>query len=483
MINGSAAFFLFNYIEYLATKYYHNLAQTLAQVVRNFMRKLLVGSLFLLFVAYGYVQVIEKSNGKAFLIETENPYERNVYEFLLNVNLVLDKFENRFNQILESPEVYDQQYLLNYATDISEEMDHIKRWSSSHEDRLIQLQLRVISEIHDQFMIQLDYSEGKSNASSVVDVLQHHSVWSREALAFHMLFNTKSIAHFNLTLAFSWLNDAARKGSPRSQVIVALLQTSGIFKTFFSAMDSQMAMNYLENNVFYDDFYPYPQMAMMALGFHSFVGHGAVEKQCEEALGFLSNRAKEALDQVLGSGGEQMLEHNYLDEAWSNQLIKSSDEVTDGDTIEFYQAIADNPSDPRSSMAASRLGEIYFFGNENAGIDPNPNVAVNYFERAANGGHEQAMANLGIMLSNGIGVPQDLTRAFNYFQAGAEAGSALAMYGLGFTYMNGAGVDQNVTKAVEYFKKAADADLLEAHNHLGAIYLEVCAISRHLVLN
>lgn len=50
--------------------------------------------------------------------------------------------------------------------------------------------------------------------------------------------------------------------------------------------------------------------------------------------------------------------------------------------------------------AQFQMGQNYFFGNEELGIQPDNQEAYQWFERAANNNHQQATIDLAIMLLN-----------------------------------------------------------------------------------
>jgi len=101
--------------------------------------------------------------------------------------------------------------------------------------------------------------------------------------------------------------------------------------------------------------------------------------------------------------------------------------------------------------------------------------ARNWAERAAAGGHAPAMYNLGIMLYNGDGGPQDRVGAAQWFRKAAEYGVRDSYYNMGALYQQGDGVPMNLTEAYKWFSIAARAGDSEASRTLGLIKPQLTA--------
>jgi TPR repeat protein len=91
-----------------------------------------------------------------------------------------------------------------------------------------------------------------------------------------------------------------------------------------------------------------------------------------------------------------------------------------------------------------------------------------WLEKAAALGDPEAMNNLAVMFSGGIGLEQDLARAHQLFLDAADQGCSDAMHNLGIMYDTGRGgfVSANATKAASWFVKAADRNHYEAMHAL-----------------
>ena len=85
-------------------------------------------------------------------------------------------------------------------------------------------------------------------------------------------------------------------------------------------------------------------------------------------------------------------------------------------------------------------------------------------------GDAESQNSLGIMYSNGRGVPQDKKEAERWYRKAAEQGYASAQFNLGMVYASGKGVPQDDKEAVKWLLKAAEQGYAEAQYSLGFRY-------------
>jgi uncharacterized protein len=90
----------------------------------------------------------------------------------------------------------------------------------------------------------------------------------------------------------------------------------------------------------------------------------------------------------------------------------------------------------------------------------------------AKAGSAPAQTLLGMLLSRGLGVKQDLKAAADWYGLAGNAGDREALYALGQLYLEGQGVEKDAVKAAEYFLKAADKGQPGAARELGYLLLE-----------
>jgi len=90
----------------------------------------------------------------------------------------------------------------------------------------------------------------------------------------------------------------------------------------------------------------------------------------------------------------------------------------------------------------------------------------------AEDGNAASQTLIGILFSEGFGVPQDLGEAAAWFEIAADAGDANAQLQLGLAYLDGAGVDVDRARAADYFELAAAQGLGDAMYNIGLLHLE-----------
>lgn len=91
---------------------------------------------------------------------------------------------------------------------------------------------------------------------------------------------------------------------------------------------------------------------------------------------------------------------------------------------------------------------------------------------AAENGHPEAQYEMGRMLMNGDGLPQDYDEAARWFRLSAEQDTSWAQCNLGILYANGLGVPQNWGETVKWWHLAAAQGHLVSQFNLGQWYSE-----------
>jgi len=89
----------------------------------------------------------------------------------------------------------------------------------------------------------------------------------------------------------------------------------------------------------------------------------------------------------------------------------------------------------------------------------------------AKSGNALAATRLGIMYTNGYGVPKDFKEAFIWFQKAANQDEPEAQYFMGMFLLNGYGVDKKPEQAIKWFKKYAKQANVQAQSNLGVMYM------------
>ena len=83
--------------------------------------------------------------------------------------------------------------------------------------------------------------------------------------------------------------------------------------------------------------------------------------------------------------------------------------------------------------------------------------AIEWLQRAAEGGHTGAMIHLGKLYKSGIGTPQNYDLAVRWLGEAARAGNAEGMVEFGRLHRSGIGVKQDAVQAYVWFNRAAAA--------------------------
>ena len=99
------------------------------------------------------------------------------------------------------------------------------------------------------------------------------------------------------------------------------------------------------------------------------------------------------------------------------------------------------------------LGERYYHGN---GVEQNYQKALEWYERAASQGFEEAISSIGYMYSQGKGVRQNNEKAVEWYSKAANKGYAKGQFNLAVMYLDGRGVPKDIEKAKKLFASAAE---------------------------
>ena len=137
----------------------------------------------------------------------------------------------------------------------------------------------------------------------------------------------------------------------------------------------------------------------------------------------------------------------------------------DDDVLQYYEQSAQKGS----VDAQITLGHLHYHGAR--GLPADVDRAFAYYSRAAASGEPAALAHLGNMYAQGLGVAQDNATALDYFRRGALKDHPPSQNGLGYMHMHGHGVAKDYKKALEYFKAAAERGNAEAQFNLGAMHI------------
>ncbi|PKY16552.1 HCP-like protein [Rhizophagus irregularis] len=94
---------------------------------------------------------------------------------------------------------------------------------------------------------------------------------------------------------------------------------------------------------------------------------------------------------------------------------------------------------------------------------------INFLEKLAENGNEEAMLNLANNYRNGEGTEKNLEKAFQWYQKAAENGNGEAMHNLANSYCAGEGTEQDFPKSIYWYQEAAENGVKEAMYILASI--------------
>lgn len=116
------------------------------------------------------------------------------------------------------------------------------------------------------------------------------------------------------------------------------------------------------------------------------------------------------------------------------------------------------------------LGDVYLRGYEENEIKPDLHKAITYYEKAAEGGMEDAFMELGYIYCSGEYMQPDYDTGLEYYKHAADMGNTTALGNLGMSYLRGVGVKKDERKGFEYFLKAAEGGHPNAMQQVALLY-------------
>ncbi|MBO5683552.1 MAG: sel1 repeat family protein [Akkermansia sp.] len=107
---------------------------------------------------------------------------------------------------------------------------------------------------------------------------------------------------------------------------------------------------------------------------------------------------------------------------------------------------------PSDSECCLELAQAYALG---AGVRQDDEIALRYFQKAANLGDSYGTFMVGLHYYEGLGTRRNFKRAVDYFNRALEMGDTRALYHLGICCSRGEGVRQDSAAAEEYWQRGA----------------------------
>jgi TPR repeat protein len=133
----------------------------------------------------------------------------------------------------------------------------------------------------------------------------------------------------------------------------------------------------------------------------------------------------------------------------------------------YFQKAADQGN----AEAMYKVGSIILIGNS---IARDYAKAVRYLQKSADQGNADAQGSLATMYENGEILPKDYDKALIYWQKAAAQGNAKGQNGLAYMYSEGKGVQKDDKKAAEWYEKSAQQGYANAQHSFGfALWLGI----------
>lgn len=120
--------------------------------------------------------------------------------------------------------------------------------------------------------------------------------------------------------------------------------------------------------------------------------------------------------------------------------------------------------------ALKLLGDLYLDGYEENDIEPDLHKALEYYNKACEGGMEDAMMELGYLYCSGEYMEPDYVKGIAYYKQAAALGNTTALGNLGMSYCKGYGVEKDEQKGFSYFLKAAEGGHPNAMTQVAEMY-------------
>ena len=163
------------------------------------------------------------------------------------------------------------------------------------------------------------------------------------------------------------------------------------------------------------------------------------------------------------------------------------DAIDSGDyakAVELLNKAAEQGHEIAQSNLGFLLGYMYLNG---MGVPKNPDEAVKWYTKAADGGNSFAQNSLGNIYIDGKDVPKNPEQAIKYYTMAAEQGNVYSQTALAVMYHQGDGVDQDYVQAFKFYSDVANADqedpdeiqfIANAMGQLGTYYYTGCGVKQ-----
>ena len=147
---------------------------------------------------------------------------------------------------------------------------------------------------------------------------------------------------------------------------------------------------------------------------------------------------------------------------WFFQAWQSGLDAAEADIIRIREPLEDAAA-AGSAEAQNALGLILRFGHDE------PRAAADWFARAGDQDHPEALRSLGNLFESGHGVPQNDELAVEFYRKAANLGDPFAQYNLAILIDRGRGAERDPAAVRHWLKLAADQGMKEAQDALAEL--------------
>ena len=141
--------------------------------------------------------------------------------------------------------------------------------------------------------------------------------------------------------------------------------------------------------------------------------------------------------------------------------------------VKWYQIAAEQGN----KDAQRSMGHVFRNGE---GVEQNYEKAIEWYMKAAGQGEVISQRVLGFMCLKGLGTEIDTEKALEWYTKAAEQGDILSQKALGRFYYNGTGVEKDSGKSFEWYMKAAEQGDVEAQRVVGFRYSSGTGVEKDL---
>src|SRR3954469_711094 len=137
----------------------------------------------------------------------------------------------------------------------------------------------------------------------------------------------------------------------------------------------------------------------------------------------------------------------------------------------------------RAAAAAGNPAAEFEIGmrySEGRGVPTTLELAVQWFDHAADKGLAPALYRLGSLYEKDQGVKKDIEKARQFYIAGADKGNAKAVHNLAVLYAEGIDGKPDYQTASQWFRKAAHKGVADSQYNLGILYARGIGVDQNL---